>query len=78
MAELPPLSTNAPYLISVWKEVLAAATLGPILAVGKTFFDGKAARMRVPKGQGTKPAKNNGVKVDVVADDGRSWIRVNT
>lgn len=63
---LPPLSTNAPYLLAVWSEILAAAQ---VQAVGKTF--------NLPKEKGR--AKDAGtVKVDVVADEGRRWIRVNT
>ncbi|KAK0214288.1 hypothetical protein EDD85DRAFT_924506 [Armillaria nabsnona] len=54
-ANLPPLSTNAPYLIAVWNES------------GVGFQTRKAG--------GQKPS---GTKVDVVADHGRRWIRVNT
>ncbi|KAF8958952.1 hypothetical protein BDZ97DRAFT_1906350 [Flammula alnicola] len=45
---LPALSTNAPYLIAVWNEVVCERVHPP------------------------------GSKVDVVADNGRRWIRVNT
>ncbi|KAG8719174.1 hypothetical protein FRC09_011518 [Ceratobasidium sp. 395] len=63
---LPPLSTNAPYILAVWSEIIAAS---PVHAVGKTF--------NLPKEKGR--GKDAGsVKVDVVADEGRQWIRVNT
>ncbi|KAG9127577.1 hypothetical protein FRC07_012057 [Ceratobasidium sp. 392] len=63
---LPPLSTNAPYILAVWSEIIAAS---PVHAVGKTF--------NLPKEKGR--GKDTGsVKVDVVADEGRRWIRVNT
>ncbi|EJD52002.1 hypothetical protein AURDEDRAFT_181565 [Auricularia subglabra TFB-10046 SS5] len=58
----PPLNepnTNAPNLIAVFNEIIAAPE--PVLAIGKTYNVGQTA-----------------VKVDVVADDGRQWIRVNT
>ncbi|KZT54484.1 hypothetical protein CALCODRAFT_438609 [Calocera cornea HHB12733] len=58
-------STNAPYYLAVWKEVLHAPP--PILSIGRNFS--------LPKLNGrAKPS----VKVDVVADEGRQWIRVNT
>ncbi|CAE6427209.1 unnamed protein product [Rhizoctonia solani] len=63
---LPPLSTNAPYILAVWGEIIAA---NPVQAIGKTF--------NLPKEKGR--GKDAGtVKVDVVADEGRRWIRVNT
>ncbi|KAF8607287.1 hypothetical protein BDV93DRAFT_553010 [Ceratobasidium sp. AG-I] len=63
---LPPLSTNAPYILAVWSEIIAAS---PIQAVGKTF--------NLPKEKG-RGKETGSVKVDVVADEGRRWIRVNT
>ncbi|QRW13467.1 hypothetical protein RhiLY_12466 [Ceratobasidium sp. AG-Ba] len=63
---LPPLSTNAPYILAVWSEIIAAS---PVHAVGKTF------NLPKEKGQNKDAAS---VKVDVVADEGRRWIRVNT
>ncbi|KAG8692621.1 hypothetical protein FRC11_003480, partial [Ceratobasidium sp. 423] len=63
---LPPLSTNAPYILAVWCEIIAAS---PVQAIGKTFD--------LPKEKGR--GKDAGtVKVDVVADEGKRWIRVNT
>ncbi|KAI0037093.1 hypothetical protein K488DRAFT_8301, partial [Vararia minispora EC-137] len=76
LVQLSPLSTNSPYLISVWKEVLTAPA--PVTSIGKTFYEGGPARVRQPKVQGGQASRSNGVKVDVVADGGRSWIRVNT
>ncbi|KAL4267490.1 DUF1308 domain-containing protein [Pleurotus pulmonarius] len=70
---LPALSTNAPYLISVWNELLCAPA--PVTAVMKTF------QLATSGGQNRKRGvhqKQNPVKVDVVADNGRRWIRVNT
>ncbi|KAH9958097.1 hypothetical protein BGW80DRAFT_1377489 [Lactifluus volemus] len=66
---LPPPTTNAPYLIAVWKEVLSSPP--PILAIGKS------AHVKGKK-QPQNSAKSTGVKVDVVADNGHTWIRVNT
>lgn len=71
-ASLPPLSTNAPYLISVWNEVIVAPP--PVTAIWRTYVDGKEAIARRKRGSQKPP----GVKVDVVADNGRRWIRVNT
>ncbi|KAI0943763.1 hypothetical protein AcW1_002848 [Taiwanofungus camphoratus] len=71
-ALLPPLSTNAPYLIAVWDEVLLAPP--PIVSVCQTFHETSEPAM-LPKRGSRRPS---GVKVDVVADSGRRWIRVNT
>ncbi|KAG5725178.1 hypothetical protein E4T56_gene10197 [Termitomyces sp. T112] len=69
---LPPLSTNAPYLIAVWNEVLCAPL--PVNAVFKSFpLSGPSADTR-QRGAQRSPA----TKVDVVADNGKRWIRVNT
>ncbi|KAF8188042.1 hypothetical protein BJ912DRAFT_904113 [Pholiota molesta] len=69
---LPPLSTNAPYLIAVWNEVVCAPP--PTVSIFTTFHVTSAEKA------GKKGEKNlvPGVKVDVVADNGRRWIRVNT
>ncbi|KAH9968137.1 hypothetical protein BC827DRAFT_1368250 [Russula dissimulans] len=78
-AFLPPPSTNAPYLIAVWKEVLSSPP--PVIAIGKPFYE--RSRLRTD-GEGKKQAraqssgKSTGVKVDVVANNGHTWIRVNT
>ncbi|KAJ7165002.1 hypothetical protein C8R46DRAFT_1220146 [Mycena filopes] len=61
-ANLPALSTNAPYLIAVWNEVLCAPP--SIVSILKSFS--------------LVGPKSIPVKVDVVADSGRQWIRVNT
>ncbi|KAI0752674.1 hypothetical protein C8Q80DRAFT_1217165 [Daedaleopsis nitida] len=68
----PALSTNAPYLISVWNEVLHAPP--PIVTIGRTFPEGDQTA-HIPRRGSRKPP---GIKVDVVADGGRQWIRVNT
>ncbi|CAL1709890.1 unnamed protein product [Somion occarium] len=68
----PALSTNAPYLLSVWNEVLLAPQ--PVIGIWNTFSEsGKTIRPR-RRGQ----PREDGVKVDVVADGGKRWIRVNT
>ncbi|KAJ4485228.1 hypothetical protein J3R30DRAFT_3437968 [Lentinula aciculospora] len=74
-SNLQPLSTNAPYLIAVWNEVICARA--PVLclfksfqAAGKDVSDNRAPSNHAPRIQGTK--------VDVVADCGRQWIRLNT
>ncbi|KAJ3980450.1 hypothetical protein F5890DRAFT_696042 [Lentinula detonsa] len=68
-ANLPPLSTNAPYLIAVWNEIICARV--PVLCVFKTFSV-SAGNVR-DNGQ-----SSNSTKVDVIADCGRQWIRLNT
>ncbi|KAH9903450.1 hypothetical protein C8Q73DRAFT_635400 [Cubamyces lactineus] len=71
-ASRPPLSTNAPYLVSVWNEVLHAPP--PIVTIWRTFPDAPQPSS-IPRRGSRKPS---GVKVDVVADGGKRWIRVNT
>ncbi|KAA1474378.1 hypothetical protein DENSPDRAFT_781724 [Dentipellis sp. KUC8613] len=77
-ASLNPPSTNAPYLLAVWEEVLRAPQ--PVVAIGKTFF-ARSPGKQTANGQ---PARGNGshrspgVKVDVVSENGKSWVRVNT
>ncbi|KAH7882976.1 hypothetical protein F5I97DRAFT_1978189 [Phlebopus sp. FC_14] len=61
-----PPSTNAPYLIAVWQELIHAHHP---TSVYRSF----------PLVPPTPSARQNRlVKVDVVADNGTSWIRVNT
>ncbi|KAK0219684.1 hypothetical protein EDD85DRAFT_960873 [Armillaria nabsnona] len=76
-ANLPPLSTNAPYLIAVWNEVICAPAR--VVLVFKSFSSTPPPSTPVSretrKAGGQKPS---GTKVDVVADHGRRWIRVNT
>ncbi|RDX52586.1 hypothetical protein OH76DRAFT_169551 [Lentinus brumalis] len=71
-ASAPALSTNAPYLISVWNEVLHASP--PIVTIMRTFVEGDQPA-HVPRRGSRKPP---GVKVDVVSEGGRRWVRVNT
>ncbi|KAI9438196.1 hypothetical protein H4582DRAFT_2111648 [Lactarius indigo] len=80
---LPPPSTNAPYLIAVWKEVLSSPL--PIVAIGRTFSEHSkdtttvdAKERKQAHSQNSDKHKPAGVKVDVVADNGYTWIRVNT
>ncbi|KAI0299448.1 hypothetical protein B0F90DRAFT_1631326 [Multifurca ochricompacta] len=82
---LPPPSTNAPYLIAVWKEVLSSPP--PIIAIGKTFSvypqntsraQGWKSMLAQPESSRAGKRRSTSVKVDVVADNGHSWIRVNT
>ncbi|KAI0772815.1 hypothetical protein BD413DRAFT_473545 [Trametes elegans] len=68
----PSLSTNAPYLIAVWNEVLHAPP--PIVTIWHTFPEGSQP-ISIPRRGSRKPP---GVKIDVVADGGKRWIRVNT
>lgn len=63
------LSTNASYFVAVWNEILSAPP--PIVAVGKIFESPDGKKKKGAAGSG-------GIKVDVVADEGRKWIRVNT
>ncbi|KAF9472705.1 hypothetical protein BDN70DRAFT_818263 [Pholiota conissans] len=69
---LPPLSTNAPYLIAVWNEVVCAPP--PTVSIFKTFHVANLEKSGKKFEKITVP----GVKVDVVAENGRRWIRVNT
>ncbi|KAG2058018.1 hypothetical protein BDR06DRAFT_930111 [Suillus hirtellus] len=70
---LPPLSTNAPYLVAVWRELLQARGA---VAIYRTFHT--AAHPQASRKPKSSSAKGHSVKVDVVADNGRRWIRVNT
>ncbi|KAF8512729.1 hypothetical protein BU17DRAFT_53869 [Hysterangium stoloniferum] len=70
----PELSTNASYFIAVWNEILAAPP--PIVAIGK-IYDPPRANQTNKKGPSSR-SRPGGIKVDVVADEGRKWIRVNT
>jgi len=76
--ELPPLSTNAPYLVAVWDEVLAAPP--PVVSIWSAFPDpgGHSIPINEAPESRKKKQKVQDVKVDVVADGGLSWIRVNT
>ncbi|KAL5520655.1 hypothetical protein ACEPAF_2656 [Sanghuangporus sanghuang] len=74
-------STNAPYLIAIWNELVNAKH--SIVAVEKSF----PARLEEKKPPNSKPVPplNTfsrkgilGAKVDIVFDGGRRWIRVNT
>jgi len=76
--ELPPLSTNAPYLVAVWDEVLAAPP--PVVGIWSAFPDpeGRSTSNDDAPETSRKKQKAQDVKVDIVADGGLSWIRVNT
>ena len=76
--ELPPLSTNAPYLVAVWNEVLSAPP--PVVGIWSTFSEpaGRPTLGDGPPETFKKKQKAQDVKVDVVADGGFTWIRVNT
>ncbi|KAJ8083187.1 hypothetical protein PM082_009056 [Marasmius tenuissimus] len=82
---LPALSTNAPYLIAVWNEVLCAPQ--PVTCVFKGFSmvppDPNAPAPNSIEAKKQRAANANQpkqpeAKVDVVADHRRRWIRVNT
>ncbi|KAJ6520492.1 hypothetical protein C8R45DRAFT_955347 [Mycena sanguinolenta] len=69
-----PISTHAPYLVSVYHEILAAPP--PIVSVFKflQLNPCEGADRRNQKGARRPPS----TKVDVVAENGRRWIRINT
>ncbi|KAF9224819.1 hypothetical protein BS17DRAFT_51543 [Gyrodon lividus] len=76
-----PLSTNAPYLIAVWDELAHARR--PV-AIYRFFSpqvttdtkDGKRGGKATPAE--ARKAQIRAVKVDVVAENGTRWVRVNT
>ncbi|KIJ37319.1 hypothetical protein M422DRAFT_33852 [Sphaerobolus stellatus SS14] len=77
------LSTNASYFLAVWNEILAAPP--PIVAIGKEFPlpkipDKSDKSSSSTPTTSTKRGSNKAgvIKVDIVADEGRKWIRVNT
>ena len=75
--ELPPLSTNAPYLVAVWDEVLVAPP--PVVGIWSTFPDpGRSIPNNDGPETGKRERKGQDVKIDVVAGGGLSWVRVNT
>ncbi|KAJ7492019.1 hypothetical protein FB451DRAFT_1122639 [Mycena latifolia] len=69
----PPISTHAPYLLAVYNEILCAppslVSVFKFLQLNPT--NGQDRRER----KGRRPPST---KVDVVADSGRRWIRINT
>lgn len=74
------LSTNAPYLVAVWDELVHAHQ--PV-AIYRTFSlaggqDDEKKRTTIPKGKKTPKAQARAVKVDIVAEGGTRWVRVNT
>lgn len=74
-----PPSTNSPYLVAVWKEVLTAPP--PVIGIGLTYDVDKKDNESVKVTRSTKRMPTElytKVKVDVVADNGRSLIRINT
>ncbi|KAJ7757623.1 hypothetical protein B0H16DRAFT_1662455 [Mycena metata] len=68
-----PISTHAPYLVAVYQELLEHTS--SVVSVFKFLqlnpSDGADRRER----KGRRPPST---KVDVVADNGRRWIRINT
>ncbi|KAJ7292680.1 hypothetical protein C8J57DRAFT_1490176 [Mycena rebaudengoi] len=69
----PPISTHAPYLLAVWNEILCAPP--SIVSVFKflPLSPANGTDRRERKAQRVPTAK-----LDVVADSGRRWIRINT
>jgi hypothetical protein len=55
-------SSNAPFLVAVWKEVLAARR--PLAAISRPLSNKNSAK--------------DGLKIDVVSAGGRLWTKVNT
>ncbi|KAF8314344.1 uncharacterized protein EI90DRAFT_3090722, partial [Cantharellus anzutake] len=69
----PPLSTNAPYLIAVWDELIASRG---VTAVGKIFkLPKKADGTSLVRGK-IPGVSNESIKVDVVSEFGKKWTRV--
>ncbi|KIY49854.1 hypothetical protein FISHEDRAFT_72481 [Fistulina hepatica ATCC 64428] len=73
---LQPPSTNAPYLLSVWNEILCAPP--PIVAIFKSIPLLAPKRPSNGEKRRREDRKPPGTKVDVIADNGCAWIRVNT
>ncbi|KAG8856277.1 hypothetical protein FRB91_000966 [Serendipita sp. 411] len=69
---LASLSTNSTYYFALWNECLKAPR--PITALGRTFPIPDGARKVEKNGK----LSNGNVKVDIVADGGNIWLRVNT
>ncbi|PVF98664.1 hypothetical protein CPB86DRAFT_758006 [Serendipita vermifera] len=66
-----PLSTNSPYYLSLWDEILTARR--PILALWKTFDAENSGDLA-----NSKHSMSTKVKVDIIANNGHDWVRVNT
>jgi hypothetical protein len=47
------------------------------VAISKSFLE-REEHIKKGRRRGTGPSKSPTVKVDVVADNGRRWIRINT
>ncbi|KAF8842803.1 hypothetical protein BDN67DRAFT_1067406 [Paxillus ammoniavirescens] len=80
----PALSTNAPYLIAVWGELVHA---GRPVAIYRSFSpqvttdeqDGKrGGKGMTAQARKALKSRTRAVKVDVVAENGARWVRVNT
>ncbi|KIO28281.1 hypothetical protein M407DRAFT_22490 [Tulasnella calospora MUT 4182] len=70
------VSSNAPYFLSVWNEIQAAASL---VSVGQTFPTPKSPpQNNLEKTRHKRKEDTVPVKVDIVSDEGTTWIRVNT
>lgn len=79
-----PLTTNSPYLLAVWGEVLGARD---IIAVGRTLVipvpiaeaaDRSNVNAALEKQSPSPKPQNALVKVDIVAECGKRWTRINT
>ncbi|KAJ7686846.1 hypothetical protein B0H17DRAFT_1160548 [Mycena rosella] len=69
----PPISTHAPYLLAVYNEILCAPP--SLVSVFKFLQLNPADNLDRRERKGRRPPST---KVDVVADNGRRWIRINT
>lgn len=72
------LSTNSLYYYALWNEILLAPR--PIVALNRAYtvpisHNESLEDSHVVKSKKEAPSK---AKVDVIAENGRSWIRVNT
>ena len=71
-----PLSTNSPYLLAVWDEILCS---NDVTAVCKSYPLVKLAE-DTPHSQRrhVNHTSAKAVKVDVVSNNGERWTRLNT
>lgn len=71
-----PLSTNSPYLLAVWAEVLSSSN---VIAVCKSYPLVGSEKGGSPFRRGRSDHHSSKVvKVDVVSDNGECWTRLNT
>ncbi|CAK5280458.1 unnamed protein product [Mycena citricolor] len=74
-AQEQPVSTHAPYLVAVFTELLCAPA--PVIALFKYMHLVDSSHKRANLKE-KKHHRMPSAKVDVVAENGRQWIRINT